>query len=192
MKKKKEIKVVVVGDGSCGKTSLIIAHTSGHFSEQYIPTAFDDFSVEALVNGRPDMITVCDTAGEEDFSSMRPLSYPDADVFLVCYSVENTDSLKHIQHKWVPEIRHFCPNTPMIVIGNKKDIRNDSQRNVVSTEDAENVVKKVSAVALIECSAKTKENVKKVFEAAVKAALTYRNRRSNRVLQSIMKLRFVF
>uniref|UniRef100_A0A1I7SWK3 Ras-like GTP-binding protein Rho1 n=2 Tax=Bursaphelenchus xylophilus TaxID=6326 RepID=A0A1I7SWK3_BURXY len=192
MKKKKEIKVVVVGDGSCGKTSLIIAHSSGQFSEQYIPTAFDDFSVEALVNGKPDMITVSDTAGEEDFSSMRPLSYPDADVFLVCYSVENTDSLKHIQEKWVPEIRHFCPNTPIVIIGNKKDIRDENNRPVVSIEEAEQVARKASGVSLIECSAKTKENVKKVFEMAIKSALAYRNRRSNRVVESIMKLRFVF
>lgn len=50
------------------------------------------------------MVTVCDTAGEEDFSSLRPLSYPDADVFIVCYSVDQPDSLKHIIEKWVPEV----------------------------------------------------------------------------------------
>lgn len=50
---KKNLKLVVVGDGACGKTSLIIAHAGGEFSESYIPTAFDDYSIESHVEGKP-------------------------------------------------------------------------------------------------------------------------------------------
>lgn len=49
---RKQFKFVVVGDGSCGKTSLIIAQAGGEFTEEYTPTAFDDYAIEALVNGK--------------------------------------------------------------------------------------------------------------------------------------------
>ena len=61
-KMKKTLKIVVVGDGSCGKTSLIVAQAGGGFNEQYIPTAFDDYAIEALVNGKPvgfDTLPMC-------------------------------------------------------------------------------------------------------------------------------------
>ncbi|KAH7693155.1 rho-related GTP-binding protein RhoC-like protein, partial [Aphelenchoides avenae] len=155
------------------------------------------------------VVTVCDTAGEEDFSSLRPLSYPDADVFIVCYSVDQPDSLKHITEKWVPEIKHFCPQTPILVVGNKKDIRDEHRRasiaagtsdggsadslaQPVAQKEAEECARRVSNFQLIECSAKTRENVRAVFDTAIRAAIAYRNRRNNKVIQSLLKLRLVF
>uniref|UniRef100_A0A7E4UWA9 Rho-related GTP-binding protein RhoU n=1 Tax=Panagrellus redivivus TaxID=6233 RepID=A0A7E4UWA9_PANRE len=199
---KKNLKIVVVGDGSCGKTSLIVAQAGGGFTEQYTPTAFDDYAIESLVNGKPKMLTVCDTAGEEEFNSLRPLSYPDADVFIVCYSVERAESMKHIRERWIPEIRHFCPNVPVLIVGNKKDIRSDIGRKssrsenvepaAVELEDAEALAREVSSLPLIECSAKQRENIRLVFDTAIRAAVAYRSRRSNKVIQSIMKLKLVF
>ncbi|KAI1727217.1 ras family domain-containing protein [Ditylenchus destructor] len=199
--KRKALKLVVVGDCSCGKTSLIVAQASGAFGEQYTPTAFDDFVVEALVNGKTEMLVVCDTAGSEDFSSLRPLSYPDADVFIICYSVDQIDSLRSIREKWIPEVKHFCPNTPIIIVGNKKDIRPTSLpsspngspiMDCIDIAEAESLAKEYSNFQVIECSAKQKENVRTVFEAAIRAAIAYRNRRKNKVIQQLMKLRLVF
>ncbi|MCP9263959.1 Transforming protein RhoA [Dirofilaria immitis] len=102
---RKEFKLVVVGDGACGKTSLIIAQAGGEFSEQYTPTAFDDYAIEALVNGKTKVLTVCDTAGEDDYNTLRPLSYPDTDVFIACYSVERPESLKGIREVFDTAIR---------------------------------------------------------------------------------------
>ncbi|EJW80821.1 hypothetical protein WUBG_08270, partial [Wuchereria bancrofti] len=100
---RKQLKFVVVGDGACGK-QLIIAEAGGEFVEQYTPTAFDDYAIEALVNGK--------NAGEDDYNTLRPLSYPDTDLFIVCYSVERPESLKSVEEKWIPEIRRFCPDVP--------------------------------------------------------------------------------
>lgn len=66
-----------------------------------------------------------DTAGQEDYDRLRPLSYPDTDVILMCFSVDSPDSLENIPEKWTPEVKHFCPNVPIILVGNKKDLRND-------------------------------------------------------------------
>uniref|UniRef100_A0A915CMR7 Uncharacterized protein n=1 Tax=Ditylenchus dipsaci TaxID=166011 RepID=A0A915CMR7_9BILA len=174
-------KIEIFEDGGCRglfvwKTSLIVAQASGAFSEQYIPTAFDDFVVEALVNGKTEMLTL-----------------PDADVFIVCYSVDRGDSLKSIREKWIPEIKHFSPNTPIVVVGNKKDIREgESLATCVDFCEAEKLAKDCSTFKAIECSAKSRDNIRTVFEVAIRAAIAHRNRKNNKVVQQLMKLRLVF
>uniref|UniRef100_A0A914ZKM9 Uncharacterized protein n=1 Tax=Parascaris univalens TaxID=6257 RepID=A0A914ZKM9_PARUN len=209
---KKQFKFVVVGDGACGKTSLIIAQAGGEFNEHYTPTAFDDYAIEAFINGKTKVLTVCDTAGEDDYNTLRPLSYPDADVFLVCYSVERPESIKNIREKWIPEIRRFCPEVPIMIVGNKKDIRNERENQKLSSsnidnegsssqnhsdalvdlEEASACAKELSSYKLLECSAKTKEGVRNVFDTAIRIAMSHRAKNSSRVLNSIMKLKLVF
>ena len=126
-------------------------------------------------------------------------------MIIACYSVERAESLKHVRDKWIPEIRRFCPTTPILVVGNKKDIREESSKKLsayiqgdentqpeVPLSEAQEFAKEVSHYPLIECSAKTRENVRYVFDTAIKAALGYRSRCSSKVLQSIMKLKLVF
>ena len=63
------------------------------------------------------------SGGQEDYDRLRPLSYPDTDVILMCFSIDSPDSLQNIPEKWVPEVEHFCPNVPIVLVGNKKDLR---------------------------------------------------------------------
>lgn len=65
-------------------------------------------------------LALWDTAGQEDYDRLRPLSYPDTDVILMCFSIDSPDSLENIPEKWTPEVKHFCPNVPIILVGNKK------------------------------------------------------------------------
>ena len=65
-------------------------------------------------------LALWDTAGQEDYDRLRPLSYPDTDVILMCFSIDSPDSLDNIPEKWTPEVKHFCPNVPIILVGNKK------------------------------------------------------------------------
>jgi Ras family protein A len=130
-------------------------------------------------------LALWDTAGQEDYDRLRPLSYPDTDVILMCFSVDSPDSLENIPEKWTPEVKHFCPNVPIILVGNKKDLRNDPntikelakmKQEPVRNEDGRSMAERINAFAYLECSAKTKEGVREVFETATRAALQVKKR----------------
>ena len=131
-------------------------------------------------------LALWDTAGQEDYDRLRPLSYPDTDVILMCFSIDSPDSLENIPEKWTPEVRHFCPSVPIILVGNKKDTRNDPttkqelskmKQEPVKSMEGSAMAEKISAYAYLECSAKTKEGVREVFECATKAALQQKKKK---------------
>jgi Ras homolog gene family, member A len=130
-------------------------------------------------------LALWDTAGQEDYDRLRPLSYPDTDVILMCFSIDSPDSLENIPDKWTPEVRHFCPNVPIILVGNKKDLRNDQntirellkmKQEPVRPDEGRNTATKIGAFDYLECSAKTKDGVRQVFETATRAALQVKKR----------------
>ncbi|CAH8825625.1 unnamed protein product [Trichobilharzia szidati] len=120
-------KLVIVGDGACGKTCLLIVFSKDQFPEVYVPTVFENYVADIEVDGKQVELALWDTAGQEDYDRLRPLSYPDTDVILMCFSIDSTDSLDNIIEKWHPEVKHFCPNVPIILVGNKQDLRNDER-----------------------------------------------------------------
>ncbi|KAG5448703.1 GTP-binding protein Rho1, variant 2 [Clonorchis sinensis] len=173
-------KLVIVGDGACGKTCLLIVFSKDQFPEVYVPTVFENYVADIELAGKRVELALWDTAGQEDYDRLRPLSYPDTDVILMCFSIDSPDSLENIAEKWVPEVRHFCGNVPIVLVGNKKDLRNDEntradlkrmKQDTVKYEEALSVANSIGAYAYMECSAKTKEGVRDVFETATRAAL---------------------
>lgn len=203
-------KLVIVGDGACGKTCLLIVFSKDQFPEVYVPTVFENYVADIEVDGKQVHVfsifffllfkyffiryynkrqflfykqvelALWDTAGQEDYDRLRPLSYPDTDVILMCFSIDSPDSLENIPEKWTPEVKHFCPNVPIILVGNKKDLRNDPntikelskmKQEPVKPEEGRAMAEKINAFAYLECSAKSKEGVREVFETATRAAL---------------------
>lgn len=174
------VKCVIVGDGAVGKTCMLISYTTDRFPTEYVPTVFDNYQASIMVDKKPISLGLWDTAGQEDYDRLRPLSYPNTDVFLICYSTISKHSLENVSTKWKPELYRHCPHTPFIMVGTKIDIRNDEKllkKNIkpIMIEEATIVKNKIGAVGLIECSAKTQDNLKMVFDEAIKIAL--KNRR---------------
>ncbi|XP_010508263.1 PREDICTED: rac-like GTP-binding protein ARAC9 isoform X1 [Camelina sativa] len=180
------IKCVTVGDGAVGKTCLLISYTSNTFPTDYVPTVFDNFSANVLVDGKTVNLGLWDTAGQEDYNRLRPLSYRGADVFILAFSLISRPSFENIAKKfvdrflsqWVPELRHYAPTVPIVLVGTKLDLREDKQFPMnypgactISTEQGQELRKEIGALAYIECSSKTQQNVKTVFDAAIKVVL---------------------
>lgn len=78
---------------------------------------FDNYSAPMVVDGVQVSLGLWDTAGQEDYDRLRPLSYPQTDVFLICFSVASPSSFENVTSKWYPEIKHHCPDAPIILVG---------------------------------------------------------------------------
>ena len=174
------IKCVVVGDGAVGKTSILWSYTQNKFPEEYEPTVFDNYSCNVYADGKVVNLGLWDTAGQEDFDRLRPLSYPETDVFIVCFSLANANSFENARSKWVPEARRYCPNAKIVLCGCKSDLADDPKaqaalaakgHRVVTDAEALSVASSLRLQAYQRCSALTQSNLKQVFDAAIKSVL---------------------
>jgi len=172
-------KLVVVGDGGCGKTCLLIVYAENRFPEAYIPTVFENYVTQVHFDGKEIELALWDTAGQEEYDRLRPLSYPESDVILIVFSIDFPTSLANVQDKWFPEVAHFCEGTPLILVGTKTDLRRDDQtkrmlsaqgQTPISPEHGGSVAKEIGA-KYIECSAKTGDNVREVFNLALRESM---------------------
>lgn len=110
-------KIVVVGDGGCGKTCLLISYSQGYFPEvsiesapsiaplthlqKYVPTVFENYITYPIhpPTGKTVELALWDTAGQEEYDRLRPLSYPETDLLFVCFAIDCPNSLENVMDK---------------------------------------------------------------------------------------------
>eukprot|EP01027_Heterolobosea_sp_BB2_P006787 GEZU01010199.1.p1 GENE.GEZU01010199.1~~GEZU01010199.1.p1 ORF type:complete len:195 (+),score=48.85 GEZU01010199.1:306-890(+) len=174
------IKCVVVGDGAVGKTCMLISYAQNTFPEDYVPTVFDNYNANVMVEGRTVGLGLWDTAGQEDYDKLRPLSYPETHIFIVAFSVVNPSSYENVKSKWWPELQEHAPNVPMLLVGTKTDLREDPEfckklaaksLHPITQAQGEALYKEIKAIGYRECSARTQVGLKEVFDEAVRAVL---------------------
>jgi len=151
---------------------------------------FDNYAVTVMIGEDPYTLGLFDTAGtlppsvtvlllifrilgQEDYDRLRPLSYPQTDVFLVCFSVTSPASFENVKEKWFPEVHHHCPGVPCLIVGTQIDLRDDTQvieklarqkQRPVANEQGERLARELGAVKYVECSALTQKGLKNVFD----------------------------
>ncbi|KAH0286703.1 hypothetical protein M436DRAFT_85066 [Aureobasidium namibiae CBS 147.97] len=173
-------KLVIIGDGACGKTSLLSVFTLGYFPTRYVPTVFENYVTDCRVDGKSVQLALWDTAGQEDYERLRPLAYSQAHVILIGFSMDTPDSLENVKHKWADEATERCPGVPIILVGLKKDLRDDPvaqeemrkrSQKFITSKAGEDMKELIGARKYLECSSLTGDGVDDVFEAATRAAL---------------------
>ncbi|KAJ6495252.1 P-loop containing nucleoside triphosphate hydrolase protein [Mycena sanguinolenta] len=176
------VKVVLIGDGTVGKTTLCISFVYKTFPPAYTPTVFDSWAETFMVGKEPWTFGLFDTVGQSEYDHLRPLSYPQTDVFLVCFSVGMPSSFENIRQKWFHEADHFCPGVPCVLVATQTDLRSDEKvvmqmarrgQAPINTAQGERMAYEMGAVKYLECSAKTLEGVQNVFDQAVATAVPY-------------------
>ncbi|KAN0061472.1 Rho GTPase [Thecaphora frezii] len=173
-------KVLVLGDGACGKTSLLNVFTRGYFPQAYEPTVFENYVETLEVPGIGAMeLSLWDTAGQEEFDKLRSLSYADTHVIVLCFSVDNPVSLENVVSRWMPEIHDHCPGVRIVLVALKCDLRDDaavleklarSSDETVSYDLGLQTARKIKATRYLECSAKCNRGVADAFLEAAKVA----------------------
>jgi Ras-related C3 botulinum toxin substrate 1 len=167
------------GDGAVGKTALLVTFSTDTYPEDYVPTVFDNYQANFIIDDHPVSMGLWDTAGQEDYTRLRPLAYPNTEVFIVCFSIISPASFSNVK-SWRREVAESCPDVPVILVGLKEDMRGDDKvisalkskgMAPITKEQGMMCASEIGAVTYLECSAKTQKGVRDVFDQAAKSAL---------------------
>jgi len=170
----------MVGDDGVGKTSLLITYISDKFPKDYCPQVFDNYAVTVMIGGDQFTFGLFDTNSTQEYDGIRPLAYPNTDVFVICFSIANPASFENVKKKWLQEIQRDNATTPFILVGTQMDLRNDqttiqelakTNEKPITNEQGNHMAEQLKAVKYVECSALTKENMEDVFDEAILASL---------------------
>nr|XP_028565132.1 rho-related GTP-binding protein RhoF isoform X2 [Podarcis muralis]XP_028565133.1 rho-related GTP-binding protein RhoF isoform X2 [Podarcis muralis] len=147
---------------------------------QYAPSVFEKYTTSITLGKKEVLLHLYDTAGQEDYDRLRPLSYQSTNVVLICYDVMNPTSFDNVLIKWSHEVNHFCRGIPIVLVGCKTDLRKDkehlrklrsAQQEPITYIQGEEACRRMNADIYLECSAKFRENVEDVFRETANIAL---------------------
>ena len=175
------VKTVAVGYGAHGKTCMFITFATGQFPERYVPTVFENHVHEGRTSsGKNVELALWDTGGGEDYPRLRPLSYPDTDVFILCFSVENEmrHQFEELKSYWYEELHYFCPNTPIILVATKIDLRDDDP-NAITSAEGRKMAENIHAMYYMEISSLRHEGLTELFQRVIDVGNEFRVYSSN-------------
>eukprot|EP00824_Muranothrix_gubernata_P025562 TRINITY_DN8316_c0_g4_i1.p1 TRINITY_DN8316_c0_g4~~TRINITY_DN8316_c0_g4_i1.p1 ORF type:complete len:271 (+),score=62.45 TRINITY_DN8316_c0_g4_i1:281-1093(+) len=167
-------KVCVIGSGAVGKSALTMRFIRSVFLDYYDPTIEDEHRHQTEVDGRVLMVDILDTAGQEEFYTLRPQWMKGKDGYLFVFSLTSRHSLENLQEFYTQllQLHHAQSMTdahpPILVVGNKADLKAERK---VAEEEGRNLAASFQAADYIETSAKTGQNVPEMFKRILREIL---------------------
>ncbi|KAI6649203.1 Transforming protein RhoA-like [Oopsacas minuta] len=146
----------------------------------YVPTLFENYASEIESNQGLVQVSMYDTPGDDNYSHIRPLSYPDTDILLLCFDLSSPQSYHNIFTKWLPEIHGRCKNVPLYIIGCKLDLKEHQMADQpinwrvsppCNQEDITSLLCQTGACDYFECSAKSGTNVSEIVRHIINARM---------------------
>ena len=159
------LKYIIIGDAAVGKSNLLLRFAQNDFKSEYQLTIGVEFGAKNIdINNKKYRLQIWDTAGQENYRSITRAYYKNSVCAILVYDISNRDSFEHISN-WLEDCLAQSPKTVfMVLVGNKSDL-NDKRK--VTLEEGQQMAKN-NNMLFFETSAKTGENVDKIFEESAK------------------------
>lgn len=178
-----KFKCTLVGAPGIGKSSLVrnFIHRDSA-SDAYFPTTIESYDTVVKLDKCDIHLDLSDTGGKDEFDQLRPLSYPKTDVFILCYAIDSMSSFAEVTERWLPEIRHYNPGAPIILVATKTDLRHSQskgeqkilEQDIVRQADGKALLKQQQLSDYLEFSSLNPGSASSIFETAVRLAMKRR------------------
>ena len=168
----KKCQLLIIGDSTVGKTSILTRYTTREFNQNYLATVgLDFFKKDEIFNGETIRIKIWDTAGQERYKALTQGYFRNAEGIMIVFDVSNLDTFENLKY-WIESIKTHIniekDHIPTIIIGNKVDIF----EREVAKEDGEKFAKEQN-FEYFETSAKEGDNIDYVFNFAAEKLLEF-------------------
>ncbi|MFX1293678.1 MAG: Rab family GTPase [Promethearchaeota archaeon] len=163
-KEKYGFKIIVLGDATVGKSSLIRRFTDNKFDQSYLPSIGADFTLKVVEFQKIQAIlTIWDIGGQKEFDSIRNFYYYGANAGIMVFDCTKPETYNNLIDKWYPQFMQVvASNTPVpcIILCNKIDLTDER----VITEEQNDEISAKLGYTVFQTSAKSGENVHAAFE----------------------------
>lgn len=186
-----DFKVIIVGDGSIGKSCFLKRLTKDKYSKKYKPTIFEGHSPITLKETGNEMkVVFWDSSGQIDMKRIRKLTYSDTDLFVIAFDITSEVSFHNVRNIWIKEIQaYFSLNSscPIILVGLKSDLKDS--KCMTNENQIKKLIKDINAISYVECSAKTNENCSQFIKTLTKTLVKEKKKRKmkNKALFKLFK-----
>ncbi|EDV21043.1 GTP-binding protein Rit1 [Trichoplax sp. H2] len=158
-------KIVLLGEGGVGKSAVTLQFVNHSFVEHHDPTIEDAYQQQAVIDGEAGLLDILDTAGQEEFTSMREQYMRGGEGFILVYSITDRRSFEEISNyiTHIERVRN-CNDTPIVIVGNKSDLEH---QRVVSTTDGQTLARQHNC-SFWETSAALRQFIDESFHGIVR------------------------